>query len=85
MNTNTSGLFTLDWKSIGRGIVVAIFTGIALPIAAIVQTPGFDITHVDVHSLLVLALNGAIVGFVGYIAKSFVSNSQGQVFGKSGL
>lgn len=82
MNTNTQGLFSLDWKSVGRGLVVAIFTGIALPIAAMVQTPGFDITQVNVHGFLILAANGAIVGFVGYIAKAFLSNNQGQVFGR---
>lgn len=82
MNTNTQGLYSLDWKSVGRGLIVAVFTGVALPIAAMVQTPGFSITQVNVHALLILALNGAIVGFVGYLVKNFLSNDQGAVFGK---
>lgn len=84
MNTN-NGLFTLDWASVARGLVVAVFTGIALPIAAAVQTPGFDIATVSWHAVWSLALNGAVVGFVGYLAKSFLSNNQGQVFGSSKL
>lgn len=81
----TNGLFTLDWKSIIRGLVVAIFTGIALPISEAVQTPGFNIATVNWNGVWVLALNGAIVGFVGYVVKNFISDNQGHVLGSTKL
>lgn len=77
-------MFNLNLKDVAKGIIVAVLTGIALPIAAMVQTPGFDISTVNLQALFVLAENGALVGFFGYIVKNFFSNSQGQFLGRFG-
>lgn len=79
-----NGIFTLAWSDVAKGLVVAVLTGIALPIAAAVQTPGFSFATVNWHGVLVLALNGAITGGVAYIAKNFLSDNQGRVFGRIG-
>lgn len=81
---NTSGMWTLNLKDLARGAVVAILTGILLPLAAAVQTPGFELANVNWHQVLILAINGAVVGFAGYLTKNLASDSEGKVFGKIG-
>lgn len=81
---NTSSMFTINVKDVVKGLVVAVLTGVALPVLAIFQTPGFDIATTNWHAVLVLAENGALAGFAGYIIKNFFSNNQGQVLGKIG-
>lgn len=71
-------------RDVGKGAITALVAGFALPVLAAVQTPGFDIFTVDYHSVLVLAINGAIAGFVAYMVKNFFSTSDGRVLGKIG-
>lgn len=84
MNTIKSGLFKLDLNDFLKGLVVAVLSGCALPILAILQTPNFDIHTVSWHAVWVLAENGAVAGFASYIIKNFFSNDQGQVLGRVG-
>lgn len=79
-----SGMFKFNWKDISKGLVMAVLSGILLPIATIIQSPGFDITQLDWHQVLLLSLNGSIVGFVGYVIKNFFSDSSGSFMGKIG-
>jgi len=81
---NTSSMFTLNWSDITKGLVIAVLGGFFLPIAAIIQTPGFDLFTADFRVIGALAINGAIVSFVGYIVKNFLSTEDGKVFGKIG-
>jgi hypothetical protein len=75
-------MFTLNWKSVLKGLAVAVFAGAILPIAAMVQTPGFDFTQVDLNGILVLAINGALVGFTSYLTKEFFTDHNGKFMGK---
>lgn len=77
-------MFTLNLKDVARGLVVAVLTGLALPILAVIQTPGFDFTMVDWNQIFVLAVNGGIAGLAGYLTKNFFSNSQNQFGGVVG-
>lgn len=77
-----SNLFNLNIRDVMRGLVMAALAGAALPLLAAVQTPGFNILAVDWHMVIVLAVNGAIVGFVSYIVKRFFSDTEGKVFGR---
>lgn len=79
-----SGLFRLDMKDIAKGLVMAAIGGFLLPIAAAIQTPGFDLVTANWQQILVLAENGAAVAFIGYIIKNFFSDSQGKVLGAIG-
>ncbi len=81
---NNSGMWTLNLKDFAKGCMMAVFIGILLPIAAMIQTPEFNIFTVNWHSVLIFAINGAVVGFVGYMLKNLTSDSQGKVFGKIG-
>ena len=81
---NTSTMFNLNESDVIKGLVMAVITGVLLPVSAIIQTPGFSISTANWHVILTLAGNGAIVGFISYLTKNFVSNGQGQVLGKIG-
>lgn len=77
-------MFSINGKDVSKAIVMAVLTGIAVPVVAVIQTPGFDIFTANWQVICTLALNGALSGFGGYILKNFFSNEQGQVFGKIG-
>lgn len=79
-----SKLFILSGSDFAKAIVMAVISGAVLPIAAIIQTPGFNIVQANWHQLAILALNGAIVGGVSYLAKNFLSDSEGRVLGRIG-
>lgn len=74
-------MFTLNGSDLAKGAVMALFMGVALPLAAAIQTPGFDLFTADWVAIGHLALNGAILGLVTYLAKNFLSNSSGKVVG----
>lgn len=81
---NINGIFTLklaDWQ---KAIVMAVFVGFGLPFAAAIQTPGFNVFTTDWHSILTLAINGAIIGGATYIIKNFLSDNQGKFLGRIG-
>lgn len=77
-----SKLFSFDSKNLLRGLIVAIISGIALPVLAVFQTPGFDITQANWGAIGTLALNGAVSGFVAYVTKTFFSDENGKILGK---
>jgi hypothetical protein len=74
-----SGIFRLNLSDVQKGLVMAVLAGFALPIAAAIQTPGFDIFNANWGEVLNLAINGAVIGFATYIFKNFISNSKGEV------
>lgn len=85
MNTPTgTGFFQLNIKDISKGLILAALTGFLLPISAIIQTSGFSLATANWSQILLLALNGAVVGFVGYIIKALGSDESGKVFGRIG-
>lgn len=63
---------------------MAVLGGVALPLDAMLQTPGFSILTANWSAIFALAANGAVIGFVTYIIKNLASDSQGKVFGKVG-
>jgi len=77
-----SQIFSINLNDLKKGLVVAILSGAVLPVLAMIQTPGFDISTANWNAVLVLAINGAITGFASYIAKNFVSDDSGRVLGK---
>jgi hypothetical protein len=78
----SKGFFSLNWRDLGRGAIVAIISGIALPVLAIFQTPGFDVANVNWTGVLALALNGGIAALAGYLSKNLFSDSAGRFAGK---
>lgn len=80
MNT-PSGFFRLNSGDFIRGLVVAVFSGIALPILAMLQTPGFDFSTVNWDAVLILAVNGGIAGLAAYLSKNLLTADNGKVAG----
>ncbi len=81
---NTSGMFSLNLGDFVRGLVLAIFAGVFLPVLAVLQTPGFDFTHIDWHTVEILAINGGLAGLAAYLTKNFFSTSDNKFVGKIG-
>lgn len=79
-----NGYLRLNSGDFLRGLAMAILSGILLPLSAAIQTPGFSIATVNWHAVVVLAINGAIIGFVGYIIKNLATNDEGKVLGALG-
>lgn len=79
-----NGIFSLVGSDWAKAFVMAVFTGALLPISIATQTPGFSFATANWNQVLVVAINGAIVGAVAYLAKNFLSDKDGAVFGKIG-
>lgn len=77
-----SNLFNLNGADFRKGLIMAVLSGFALPILALIQSPSFSFSNVDWHGVIVLAINGAAVGFGSYIMKNLFSDSQGKVLGR---
>ena len=63
---------------------MAVLAGFALPIAAAFQTPGFSIFEANWAEVINLAVNGAVIGFITYLTKNFLSDEDGKVLGSIG-
>lgn len=79
---NTSKFANLSLDDIKRGLITAVLSGLTLPLLAVFQTPGFDVFAADWHAISVLAVNGAVAGFMAYISKNFLTAENGLLFGK---
>lgn len=77
-----SKIMNLDWKDLGRGLIVALIGGFALPILAAIQTPNFDVFAANWSAILTLAINGAVAAFASYIVKNIFSDEDGKFLGK---
>lgn len=77
-------LFSIDGKDIVKGLIVALFTGALLPLSIIIQDPNFSVATVNWNAVLTVGLNGAVVGFISYMTKNFLSDSSGKFVGKIG-
>ena len=71
----------LNLNDLSKGAITAILAGVFMAVYGVVSTPGFDVFAVDWHSVLNLAVNGAVGGFVGYLAKNLLTDSQGKFLG----
>lgn len=72
----------LSLGDFGRGLVMAVLGGLALPILAAIQTPGFDVFQADWKVIGILAINGAVAAFASYIIKNTFSTSDGKFLGR---
>jgi hypothetical protein len=80
MNT----IFKLTSSDWAKGAVMAVLGGVFLPLLAAIQTPDFSVLTVDWRAVVILAINGGLVGLASYITKNFFSTSDGRVLGKIG-
>jgi hypothetical protein len=81
---NQSNFFNLNWGDVLRGLIVAVLSGIALPLLAVIQTPDFSIAMVNWNQVLVLAANGGLAAMAAYLTKNLFTDSAGKFAGKIG-
>lgn len=85
----TNGLFTLQWKDVLLGLVVAVASPLAMAvfsvIGAVVTAPGFDAWSVDYgilfHNLVNISIVVSYSSFTGYIIKNFLTTDSGKFLG----
>ena len=79
-----SSFLRLNTKDFSKGAVTAVFVGVLTALYQVFTVAGFDVFSADWGSILSSAFNVAITTFIGYLAKNFLSDSEGKVFGKIG-
>lgn len=79
-----NGLFTLNSNDFVKGLVTAVVGAIAATIYGIVVQAGFELFTADWSAIGMLALKAAIIAFVSYLGKNYMSDSQGRVLGRIG-
>lgn len=77
-----SGIFRLNLKDLVHGAAAAAAAGVLMAIAGLVSQQNFDILTVNWAAVGHVAVNSAVVAFVGYIGKALVSDDTGAVFGR---
>lgn len=85
-----SAFLRLNSSDVIKGLATAAFSGAAVAVLGILNgilnAPNFDIFSVDWgilwHSLVNASIVGAEGGFVGYITKNLLTDSQGKLFGR---
>lgn len=78
MNSN---FFKLSGRDIIKAFVSAAIIGALLPVAAAIQSPDFSIFAASWGELAGLALNGALIGFVGELSRRLLTSSDGKFLG----
>lgn len=76
----TTGMFTINWMDVLRGLFVAVFTGAWISVAGLFVS-GFDVFTADWVMIGKIAVNGGFFAFVGYINKNLLTASNGKIFG----
>ena len=70
---NTSDFFNLNWRDLGKGLLLAVITAVLTYVYEAFQTGG--ITSVDWK----LVGSTALVSAVSYLFKNLLTNSEGEV------
>lgn len=77
-----SGMMKLDLNDLFRGLITAVFTGVIVALASIVQDPSFDLFSADWKHITNVTVNAAVVTFIGYLSKNALSDKDGKFLGK---
>ena len=80
MNLN----LTLKAEDFAKGAATAVIAAVIAVIYNLSITNGFNVASIDWASTLSMVGSAAGTAFVAYLAKNFLSDSQGKVFGKIG-
>jgi hypothetical protein len=73
-----SNFLSLNLKDFGKGLLLAVLTAVLGLVYTLLKDKGFDLTGADLQEILKVAL----IAFLGYITKNFLSNNEGQ-FGRA--
>lgn len=75
-----SQMFTLNASDFAKGVALAVIVAVLGAIEQALTAHGFDFGAYNWAGIA----NVAIVAFVGYLTKNFVSDSTGKVLGRIG-
>lgn len=70
-----SNFLALNWKDFGKGLILAVLTAVLGLVYTLLKDKGFDLSNADFQEILKVA----IIAFLGYITKNFLSNNEGQL------
>ncbi len=76
----TSKFLTLNWADLFKGLATAVFSAVILFLADVLKVPGFELGALPWDTILKVALTAGL----GYLAKNWLSTSDGKVAGVIG-
>ena len=76
-----NGIFTLVKGDFIKGLITAVLASVFITLYGAIRTAGFDFFTADWAMIGHDVFNVALSAFVGYMAKNFLTNNQGQVAG----
>jgi len=76
-----STLFTLEQKDFAKGLITAIFASALAVLFSLVQQPDFSLFSADWGQVFANVLNVCSITFISYLAKNFLTDSQGNLLG----
>ena len=76
-----SNLFKINTRDFLRGLVSAVFVGVVVALAGVVQN-GFDIFTANWIEIFKNMVNGGFMAFVCYLGTQFLSDHNNNVLGR---
>lgn len=70
-----NGIFKLGLADVGKGLVVAVLTAVAMYLLSVLNAPGFDFATINWAEIARLALSSGL----GYLVKNFFTDNQGNI------
>ena len=72
-----SNILKLDWRDVGRGLLIAVLAAVGQLVLTTIQTKGIHITTADLQAAGDLALKAA----AAYLVKNLLSDENGKFLG----
>lgn len=82
--TILSELGSLTKNDFIKSAITSVFAAIVVAVAGIVSQPGFDLFHVDLTSVVHVAINVAVATFFADLVRRLGTDSSGKLLGKVG-
>ena len=76
---NNSKPYSLNWKDIGKGLIMAVGVPLIVKLAEVMGAPGFDFATFQWSTFITIGLSA----FVMYLAKNFSQDKNGTPFGNA--
>ena len=77
-----STIFKLNSRDFLDSFISAVIVAVVVALAGVVQTPGFSVFTAPWKEILSSMFNVGVVTFIGILAKSFGTSSNGKFMGR---
>lgn len=71
--------YSLDWKDVGKGAIIAVLVPIFTKLAEVIGAPGFDFVSFQWSTLISIGVSA----FLAYLLKNFTQDRDGTPFGSA--